>query len=486
MTLWIITRSQLLKPSQNQRKRFAHSSLLSWFQSFFENCQKHSPKHSQASSVSKAQLGFEAPVFDRLASIATKKYIRKPKTLKKLREMLELILDDQAEFLLQKHSLQILVRSNSKLAPVQLRGAQTKNTPQKRARRSTQGACLPIETGEPQDECYYIFDHNYRHHHADKVAFLLRRRFELPECSHDQYRELNRGLKEPMTFLAFLSPERFAQSEGSARFEGLRLPEMAQALSQVKLQQQAPLQDWPWELQELASQVQSTKPPVFQTSQSTNQDPPPLKSAGPCPLEAEYTVYETLSPDWLVSQNTHHPSGQEGFNGTDFNGMGFNGTDFNSTDFNGMDFDRSRFEPRSRRKTRARSFQSDTSQDHNHSWQTGTWTKPCHTTWSQPATMDNSAAHESPVTPALHPVLRVSKRRLSQPSTIQNLAQALAKALRSGRHTAPLIQANDHMLQGADHNGHNRWILFDDLWAKNNPDLAFSILYSTERWDLLS
>ncbi|CAN5549938.1 hypothetical protein BH10CYA1_BH10CYA1_24940 [soil metagenome] len=57
----------------------------------------------------------------------------------------------------------------------------------------------------------------------------------------------------------------------------------------------------------------------------------------------------------------------------------------------------------------------------------------------------------------------------------------------------PLIQVDEHVAQISINTEtwdkvklYQRWILFDDLWAGNNSDLANSILCYAKRWDVLS
>lgn len=59
--------------------------------------------------------------------------------------------------------------------------------------------------------------------------------------------------------------------------------------------------------------------------------------------------------------------------------------------------------------------------------------------------------------------------------------------------TKSLVRTSDHLLQLCLHIGnyfgrdiYHQWIIFDDLWAGANRDLAEGILRSAQRWDVLS
>ena len=56
-----------------------------------------------------------------------------------------------------------------------------------------------------------------------------------------------------------------------------------------------------------------------------------------------------------------------------------------------------------------------------------------------------------------------------------------------------LVGTSDHLIQLCLHIGNwfgndvfHQWLLFDDLWAGGNPDLADGVLRYAKRWDVLS
>ncbi|MCI0460728.1 MAG: TIGR02996 domain-containing protein [Gemmataceae bacterium] len=71
-------------------------------------------------------------------------------------------------------------------------------------------------------------------------------------------------------------------------------------------------------------------------------------------------------------------------------------------------------------------------------------------------------------------------------------AQHLASAYDRCRGPRPEVHLGEHLAQmcvqrdGEEGAIHDQWILFDDVWAAGQPDLANSILCFAERWDVLS